>query len=127
VVKARYSSRADAGEWSEILVLEHAAEGCLIGCRIPTPVLRTFRTDRTLMPSATLQLNIIPKRMLTKSEAAHHCGRSVKRFDVESPVHPLRFPNGDLRWDVQDLDAWLNSLKAGAGDHEAADVIARLS
>jgi hypothetical protein len=35
------------------------------------------------MTSATLQLNVIPKRMLTKAEAAHHCGRPVKRFEAE--------------------------------------------
>ena len=68
------------------------------------------------MSSATLQINIIPKRMLEKKEGAHHCGRSVRRFEIECPVHPIRFQNGDLRWDVQDLDAWINSLKAGAGD-----------
>ena len=30
-----------------------------------------------LMSSAVLQINVIPKRMLSLSEAAHHCGRSV--------------------------------------------------
>ncbi len=78
------------------------------------------------MASATLQINIIPKRMLEKKEGAHHCGRSVRRFEVECPVHPVRFANGDLRWDVQDLDGWLDSLKAGAGDHEADAIVARL-
>jgi hypothetical protein len=43
----------------------------------------------------------------------HHCGRSVKRFEVECPCQPVRFPNGDVRYDVQDLDGWLNTLKAG--------------
>ena len=78
------------------------------------------------MSSATLQINVVPKRMLNKSEAAHHCGRSITRFGIECPVAPLCFPNGDLRWDVQDIDRWLNSLKAGAGDHEADAIIARL-
>ena len=79
------------------------------------------------MASATLQINVIPKRLLNQSEAAHHCGRSVARFKIECSVHPLEFPNGDLRWDVQDLDAWINSLKAGAGDRDAEAIIARLS
>jgi hypothetical protein len=78
------------------------------------------------MPSAVVQLNIIPKRMLTMSEGAHHCGRSAKRFKAECPVAPHRFPNGDLRYDVQDLDRWLDSLKAGRpGDDDA--IVARLS
>jgi hypothetical protein len=78
------------------------------------------------MSSATLQINVIPKRMLSQSEAAHHCGRSLTRFKVECPVRPLRYANGDLRWDVQDLDAWINSLKAGVCDHDADAIIARL-
>ena len=78
------------------------------------------------MSSAMLQINWQPKRMLSQSESAHHCGRSVTRFKIECPVKPLRYANGDLRWDVQDLDAWINSLKAGATDHDADDIVARL-
>jgi hypothetical protein len=70
------------------------------------------------MTSATLQLNIIPKRMLTKTEAAHHCGRSVKRFEVECHIAPVRFPNGDSRYDVQDFKAGKSS--------DADGIIARL-
>ena len=77
------------------------------------------------MASATLQINIIPKRMLSKSEAAHHCGRSIKRFEIECTASPVRFANGDIRWDVQDLDGWINSLKAG-GDNDADAIVARL-
>jgi hypothetical protein len=75
--------------------------------------------------SATLLLSIVPKRMLTRAEAAGHCGRSVKQFEAECPVTPIRFANGDLRFDVRDLDAWLDSVKAGqSGDVDA--IIARL-
>jgi hypothetical protein len=41
-------------------------------------------------------------------------------------VKPLRYANGDLRWDIQDLDAWINSLKAGIGDQDADTIVARL-
>ncbi|BDV35673.1 hypothetical protein SS37A_32020 [Methylocystis iwaonis] len=75
--------------------------------------------------SATVQLNIIPKRMLTRAEAAHHCGRPVKRFEVECHVAPVRFPNGDARYDVRDLDAWLDSLKGGCSS-DADDIVGRL-
>jgi hypothetical protein len=78
------------------------------------------------MSSAVLQINIIPKRMLSKTEAAHHCGRSITRFAIECPASPVRFPNGDIRWDVQDLDVWINSLKAGVGDHDADAIVGRL-
>jgi hypothetical protein len=43
------------------------------------------------MSSATLQINVIPKRMLDKKEVAHHCGRSVRKFEIECPVQPVRF------------------------------------
>jgi hypothetical protein len=79
-----------------------------------------------IVSTATLQLNIVPKRMLTKSEAAQHCGRSVRRFEIECPVAPIRFPNGDLLWDVKELDTWLDNLKAGTGDRDVAAILARL-
>ena len=78
------------------------------------------------MSSATLQINVVPKRMLTRTEAAHHCGRSVKRFENECPCQPVRFPNGDLRFDVKDLDVWINSLKAGC-DQDAEAIVSRLA
>ena len=78
------------------------------------------------MASATLHLAVVPKRMLSKTEAAHHCGRPSKRFDIECPVPPVRFANGDLRWDVRDLDAWIDTLKADAADGDADAIVARL-
>jgi hypothetical protein len=40
-------------------------------------------------------------------------------------VKPIRFPNGDLRYDVRDLDEWLDGLKGG-GHHDAEAIVARL-
>jgi hypothetical protein len=78
------------------------------------------------MSSAVLQISVIPKRMLTVKESADRYGRSLTRFKIECPVHPVRFPNGDVRYDVLDLDVWIDSLKAGAGDHDADAIVARL-
>lgn len=73
-----------------------------------------------------LNLTVISKRMLSKREAAEHCGRSLKRFEVECPVAPIRFPNGDLRYDVHDLDKkWLDKLKDSSEDSDA--IIRRLA
>jgi hypothetical protein len=69
---------------------------------------------------------MIPKRMLTKTEAAALCGRSVKRFEIECPVPPIRFPNGDERYDVHDLDEWLDSLKTGHDDSGVDSIIEKL-
>jgi hypothetical protein len=68
---------------------------------------------------ATLNLTIVSKRMLTKREAAEHCGRPVKSFIIECPVSPVKFANGDLRWDLRELDAWLDSLKLDNDDTDA--------
>ena len=78
------------------------------------------------MAVATLNLNVLQKRMLTKSEAAEHCGRSAKRFEIECPVKFVRFANGDVRWDVHDLDAWIDSLKAGLVDYGSDAIVDRL-
>jgi hypothetical protein len=78
------------------------------------------------MASTVLQINVIPIRMLTMAEAARHCGRSLTRFKIECPVQPIRFPNGDVRYDVEDLDVWLTSLKAGNADHDADAIMAKL-
>jgi hypothetical protein len=78
------------------------------------------------MSSAVLQINVIPIRMLTVAEGARHCGRSLTRFKIECPIKPIRFPNGDVRYDVQDLDVWLTSLKAGTGDYDTDAIVAKL-
>jgi hypothetical protein len=78
------------------------------------------------MGQATLNLIVIPKRMLTKAEGASHCGRPVKRFEVECPVKPIRFENGDVRYDVRDIDEWLDSLKMGDNDSDVESIIERL-
>lgn len=76
------------------------------------------------MARASLNITVIPKRMLTNSESADYCGRPVKRFEIECPVSPTKFPNGDLRWCMHDLDTWLDNLKTHSGDIE--NILARL-
>jgi hypothetical protein len=70
-------------------------------------------------------LAFVPKRMMKKAEAAHYCGRSIKGFEVECPVAPVRFANGQTRYDVNDLDAWLDQLRSGTSA-EAEDIVGRL-
>jgi hypothetical protein len=79
------------------------------------------------MGQATLNIIVIPKRMLTRAEGASYCGRPLKRFGVECPVRPIRFANDDIRYDIQDLDGWLDSLKNGHEDTNVESIIARLN
>ncbi|MGF7160154.1 hypothetical protein FHS85_001777 [Rhodoligotrophos appendicifer] len=78
------------------------------------------------MPRTTLNLTVIQKRMLTKAEAADHCGRSPRHFEHECPVTPIQFGNGDLRWDIKDIDAWIDSLKAPEASFVSDEIIGRL-
>jgi hypothetical protein len=78
------------------------------------------------MSSTMVQINVIPIRMLTTAEAARHCGRSLTRFKIESPVDPIKFGNGDRRYDVKDLDRWLDGLKAGVADHDTDAILEKL-
>lgn len=50
--------------------------------------------------------------MLSKADAAHYCGLPTSRFSHLCPVTPVELSNGTKRWDVQDLDKWLDSLKS---------------
>ncbi len=77
------------------------------------------------MATATLSLRVQPFRLLTKAEAAHYCRRSVRKFESQCPVQPLEMADGDLLWDVQDLDRWIDSLKSAKLD-EAEAALARL-
>ena len=79
------------------------------------------------MTKAHLNISVIPKRMLTQTEAAEHCGRSYSQFKRECPVTPVQFQNGDLRWDIRDLDAWIDSLKSDDGFETSDMIIARLA
>ncbi len=77
------------------------------------------------MTAASVTVSIAPKRILTRKEAAAYCGRSLTEFNSECPVMPIKFANGDLRYDARDLDAWLDNLKQKAEDSDAA-IIERL-
>lgn len=77
------------------------------------------------MATTTLSLRVQPYRLLTKAEAAHYCRRTVKKFEAQCPVAPVRMADGDLLWDVQDLDRWIESLKSGKLD-DAEEALGRL-
>lgn len=76
------------------------------------------------MGQATLNIKVAPRRMLTAREAAEYCGLSAKRFG-SCGIKPVTYPNGELLYDIQDLDRWIDGLKEGASDSDDA-IIARL-
>jgi hypothetical protein len=78
------------------------------------------------MATTTLNLRVQPYRLLTKTEAAHYCRRSIKKFEDQCPVRPVLMADGDRLWDVRDLDSWIDGLKAGKAD-DAEAIVARLA
>jgi hypothetical protein len=78
------------------------------------------------MATATLNLSLVAKRMLSKAEAAHYCGVAIRRFEADCPVRPVCVANRDLRWDIRDLDEWLDSLKDTKDDDTMDGIVARL-
>lgn len=52
------------------------------------------------------------RRMLTAEEAADYCGfKSVDGFRAHIPVAPVRFGSQVVRYDVRDLDDYLDNLR----------------
>lgn len=77
------------------------------------------------MSSAILNIRVTPRRMLSATEAAEYCGLALKHFKLECSVVPVEMRGNIMRFDMRDLDAWIDSKKTGhANDDE--EIIARL-
>ena len=63
------------------------------------------------MPHATFQVTYQPIRLLKTSEAARYCGMALATFKRECPYAPIRFAQNLIRYDIQDLDKWINGIK----------------
>ncbi|MDZ4760076.1 MAG: hypothetical protein SGJ21_03270 [Alphaproteobacteria bacterium] len=74
------------------------------------------------MSSATLNLRVSPRRMLSAREAAEYCCLAPKRFGQVCPVRPVELAGGLTAFDMRDLDAWIDGLKAGGADDDDAIV-----
>lgn len=59
----------------------------------------------------------VPQRLLTKSQAAQYCGLSIATFGGVCPVRPIALGEGARmhRYDVQDIDKWIDGFKSGGG------------
>lgn len=77
------------------------------------------------MTTATLRLKISPRRMLTGQEAADYCGLPIKKFSNACQIKPVQLPSSDMRYDIRDLDHWLDGLKSNHPD-EDDEIIERL-
>ena len=78
------------------------------------------------MSLATLQINVTPRRILTEREAALYCGHSLPKFKGRCPVTPVLFPSGEKKYDMRDLDKWLDELKGAEIGTSDDDILKRL-
>ncbi len=65
------------------------------------------------MSSATLNIKVAPRRMLSAREAADYCGLPAKHFRHDCPVSPMEMPRKKLLFDIKDLDFWIDGMKNG--------------
>jgi hypothetical protein len=78
------------------------------------------------MSIATLNIRTTPRRMLTVREAAEYCGMVEKRFPIDCTVKPVAMPNSAKRYDMVDLDRWIEGQKSEIEMTSAEAMIARL-
>jgi hypothetical protein len=77
------------------------------------------------MAATNLRLSVIQPRMLTEADAADYLSVPKTKLRIVCPVSPVEMPDGKRRYDVRDLDGWIDSLKDGGGSND--DILARLS
>lgn len=79
------------------------------------------------MAAATLNLNVVDKRMLSASEAASYCGLAAKHFKAICPVQTVKMAGRFELYDKRDLDQWIDTEKAGEADASQAAILGRLA
>ena len=77
------------------------------------------------MANAMLNIRVIQPRMLSARQAADYVGLPLKRFPRICPVRPIAVTDSEARYDIRDLDLWLDQIKAGSSDTDA-DILERL-
>lgn len=79
------------------------------------------------MAAATLNLNVVEKRMLKESEAASYCGLAAKHFKAICPVVPVTMGGRFQLWDKRDLDQWIDTKKSDLSDAGQAAILGKLA
>ena len=77
------------------------------------------------MATASLNISVTEKRMMSEAEASSYCGLPVKHFKTACPVNLVNL-GGRKVYDKRDLDQWIDAEKAGGTDTSRAAILARL-
>lgn len=65
------------------------------------------------MSSTMLNIHVVQPRMMSVREAAAYVGLPIGRFSSACSVPAILMPGNVDRYDVRDLDAWLDRIKDG--------------
>jgi hypothetical protein len=77
------------------------------------------------MANAMLNIRIVQPRMMSLKQAADYVGLPLRRFPRICTVRPIAMPESEERYDIRDLDRWLDQIKAGNADTDA-EILERL-
>jgi hypothetical protein len=120
-----------AGKNSAVSPIDYGGFGLAAGVGQPTYAKeQTFARmidGKSHVATATLNISIKPRRMLSLAEAAIYCGLPLKAFRVHCQVRTVEMTNSVKLYDLQDLDQWIDSLKSGLGSASDNDILDRLS
>ena len=64
-------------------------------------------------------------RLLTKAQAARYCSLSIATFTRICPMRPINLGYSDprlIRYDVHDLDRWIDELKSKIKASDESDL-----
>jgi hypothetical protein len=78
------------------------------------------------MTSAFVRIEIVPKRLLTKPEAAQYCNIPVSRFGSVCSIRPVQITNRDYGYDKIDLDQWIDQHKHPIQLSDEDEIISKL-
>lgn len=104
---------------AHFLCTRNKCEQTLINCK-------SYWRTSAMAGLQTITVSASPLRMLTRQEAAAYCGLSAPKFERTCPVKSVIFDSGDRRFDVQDLDRWLDGLKDVSVSMEQDQILERL-
>jgi len=78
-----------------------------------------------VMANAMLNIRVVQPRMMSIKQAADYVGLPLKRFPRVCSVRPIAMPESEERYDIRDLDLWLDHIKAGNPGTDA-EILERL-
>lgn len=74
---------------------------------------------------AVVHINVSPKRLLNLQDAAGYVDYGTEKFKALCPVKPIEMPCGQLKFDIADLDTWIEIIKKKTAP-SAEDFLERL-